>query len=73
MTKNVEVMIEALENARYEVVKNIGQCNWDCEDLSYVLDNYIRDIKKFCKQNLGLRPHFLFQKVFGKTNHGCYI
>ena len=49
MTKNVEVMIEALENAKNEVVKNIGQCNWDCEDLSYVLDNYIRDIKEFCK------------------------
>ena len=49
MNKNVEVMIEALENAKNEVVKNIGQVNWDCEDLSYVLDNYIRDIKKFCK------------------------
>ena len=49
MTKNCEVMIEALENTKNEVEKNIGQCNWDCEDLYYVLDNYIRDIKEYCK------------------------
>ena len=65
MTKNCEVMIEALENAKNEVEKNIGQCNWDCEDLSYVLDNYIRDIKEYCKQNWGASaPFFIPESVW---------
>ena len=49
MTKEVKVMIEALENAKNEVVKNIGKCNWDCEDLSYELDKHIANIKEYCK------------------------
>lgn len=58
MEKEVKVMIEALENAKNEVVKNIGKygsfyqkktTSKYCKDLSYELDKHIANIKEFCK------------------------